>query len=142
MRYNADVWYTSPFHLAWQWLRARCGEIVLHIVEVWLSANCGHTLGMNSPSTTHVPFSELDLCQLFLLHLAASSVLEPNNAWPATAAELRANLKRIWDEEQLTPTDLADFPGLADRLRPLLLKHGGSGRLPRCRARRKTRNRD
>jgi hypothetical protein len=72
--------------------------------------------------TTHIPFAQLDLVQLFALRLAVTLVLEPNNAWPPTAAELIDDLKSIWEELQLTPADLVDFGELADRLEPHLLK--------------------
>jgi hypothetical protein len=51
----------------------------------------------------------LDLTEHFMLYLAVTLVLEPLNAWPETADELAADLKRIWEEEQFTAADLRDF---------------------------------
>ena len=78
-------------------------------------------LTMKNSSSTYIPFAELDPPQLFLLYVTISLVHEPFNAQPATTAQLRAVVGRIWDEQRFTPSDLFGA-GLEERLVPHLLK--------------------
>jgi hypothetical protein len=85
---------------------------------------------MENNSNTYIPFAELNPPQLFLLYLAISAVLDPLNAWPATAAQLRADVSRIWDQQRFTPSDLLDA-SLAERLEPHLLRNLSTHEVPR-----------
>jgi hypothetical protein len=92
-------------------------------------------------SNTYVPFSELPLEVLFLYWLGATCALHELGSWSPTTEDFTAALACIWDGEQLTPADAADFPRMSKRLIPLLARFAPRPEPPIFRTRRTRRNR-
>ncbi len=80
-------------------------------------------LGMNEQRNAHVPFAQLPMVERFFYLLGAMIAVGPLLAGNATKEELKDDLIRIWDEERFTPADAANFPAMADRLKPLVTRY-------------------
>ncbi len=63
------------------------------------------------------------MVERFLYCLGAMGALGPLRAGNTTDEELKEDLIRIWDEQKFTPADAADFPTMAQRLKPLLTRY-------------------
>jgi hypothetical protein len=92
-------------------------------------------------SNIYVPFFELPLEVRFLYWLGATCALHELGSWSPTTNDFTAALACIWDGEQFTPADAADFPRMSKRLLPLLAKFAPRHELPLFRARRTRWNR-
>ena len=87
----------------------------------------------------YVPFFELPLEVHFLYWLGADSAMHELDTWFPTAGEFTAALACIWDSEQFSPADAADFLGMSKRLVPLLANFASRREAPLSAARRSIR---
>jgi hypothetical protein len=87
-------------------------------------------------SNVYVPFHELPLEVYFLYWLGADFAMHELGTWFPTTDEFTAALACIWDGEQFTPADAADFLRMSERLVPLLAKFAPRRERPLSAARR------
>ena len=96
-----------------------------------------HDKRMNIKSSNiYVPFFELPLEVHFLYWLGATCALHDLGSWSPTTEDFTAALACIWDGEQFSPADAADFPRMSRRLVPLLAKFAPRRERPLFRRRR------
>jgi hypothetical protein len=88
-------------------------------------------------SNVYVPFVELPLQLYFLYWLGATFALRDLGSWSPTTEDFTAALACIWDGEQFTPAEGADFPRMSERLIPLLAKFAPRPDPPIFRAKRR-----
>ena len=67
-------------------------------------------------SNIYVPFFERPLEVLFFYWLGADFAMHELGTWFPTPGEFTAALACIWDGEQFTPADAADFLRMSERL--------------------------
>jgi hypothetical protein len=98
-----------------------------------------HDQGMNTYSSIHVPFAQLPIEARVAFYFLSSSALEYHCYWPHTAAEIYADLERIWNAERLRVSDLQDEDRMSEILERKLPKGDPSersfnrpGTMPRC----------
>jgi len=90
-------------------------------------------------SNVYVPFFELPLEVHFLYWLGADSAMHELGTWFPTPGEFTAALACIWDSEQFSPADAADFLGMSKRLVPLLAHFAPKREAPLSAARKSRR---
>ncbi len=91
-------------------------------------------------NNVYVPFVELPIELHFLYQLAATGAMYDLGSWSPTSDDFIAALACIWDGEQFTPADAADFPRMSKRLVPLLAKFVPRPERPLYRVRRTRRS--
>ena len=74
---------------------------------------------MKTTSITHVPFAQLPVEARFLFFIYSLGAMGHYHSYPPTPSEIGDHLALIWEEEELTASDLSD----PHRMRSLLKKH-------------------
>jgi hypothetical protein len=88
-------------------------------------------MGMKNECNPHVLFAQLPIAARVLFYIQSMSAIEYHCFDLHTAAEINADLERIWNGEKLTLDNLQDW----DRMSELLRTHLPTVALPELRCR-------
>ena len=78
-------------------------------MKLWQAKRFCHDQTMNTNLTPHTPFKQLPPQAVALFFIQAMGARAQFIQRPPTLAELESTLAAVWDENQLTTSDLRDF---------------------------------